>query len=67
MILKLNLSAIAVAGQVAWKRAKPVLVRDVVVLPDLGFLGIIALWWIVALFKHELIPTQAEAFVRNLD
>lgn len=67
MILQLNLSAIAVAGQVAWKRAKPVLVRDVVVLPALGFLGIIALWWIVALFKHELIPTPAEAFVRNLD
>ena len=67
MILQLNLSAIAVAGQVAWKRAKPVLLRDVVVLPALGFLGIIALWWIVALFKHELIPTPAEAFVRNLD
>ncbi|MBD2742794.1 nitrate ABC transporter permease [Coleofasciculus sp. FACHB-1120] len=67
MILQLNLSAIAVAGQVAWKRAKPVLLRDVVVLPALGFLGIIALWWIVALFKHELIPTPPEAFVRNLD
>ncbi len=67
MILQLNLSAIAVAGQVAWKRAKPVLIRDVVVLPALGFLGIIVLWWIVALFKQELIPTPPEAFVRNLD
>lgn len=67
MILQLNLSAIAVAGQVAWKRAKPVLIRDVVVLPALGFLGIIVLWWIVALFKHELIPTPPEAFVKNLD
>lgn len=67
MILQLNLPAIAVAGQVAWKRAKPVLIRDVVVLPALGFLGIIVLWWIVALFKHELIPTPPEAFVKNLD
>lgn len=67
MILQLNLSAIAVAGQVAWKRAKPVLIRDVVILPALGFLGIIALWWIVALFKHELMPTPPEAFVKNLD
>ncbi|MBD1896571.1 nitrate ABC transporter permease [Coleofasciculus sp. FACHB-129] len=67
MILQLNLSAIAVAGQVAWKRAKPVLIRDVVVLPALGFLGILVLWWIVALFKHELIPTPPEAFVKNLD
>jgi nitrate/nitrite transport system permease protein len=67
MILQLNLSAIAVAGQVAWKRAKPLLIRDVVVLPALGFLGIIVLWWIVALFKPELIPTPPEAFVKNLD
>jgi nitrate/nitrite transport system permease protein len=67
MILQLNLSAIAVAGQVAWKRAKPILIRDVVFLPTLGFLGIIVLWWIVALFKHELIPTPPEAFVKNLD
>ncbi|MBD2208290.1 nitrate ABC transporter permease [Calothrix sp. FACHB-156] len=68
MLLQLNLAAIfAVAGQVAWKKAKPVLVKDVVILPALGFLGIILLWWIVALFNHELMPTPPEALVANLD
>ncbi|MBD2005343.1 MULTISPECIES: nitrate ABC transporter permease [Cyanophyceae] len=67
MILQLNLSAIAVAGQVAWKRAKPVIVRDVVILPALGFLGLILLWWMVALWRSDLMPTPAEALVANLD
>ncbi|MFH7026870.1 MAG: nitrate ABC transporter permease [Heteroscytonema crispum UTEX LB 1556] len=68
MILQLNVAAIvAVAGQVAWKKAKPVLVRDVVLLPALGFLGIIVLWWIIALANHELMPTPPEALVANLD
>lgn len=68
MILQLNLAAVfAVAGQVAWKKAKPVIVRDVVILPALGFLGIILLWWVVALFKPELMPTPPEALVANLD
>lgn len=66
MILQLNLSAIAVAGQVAWKRAKPVIVRDVVILPALGFLGLILLWWMVALWRRDLMPTPAEALVANL-
>jgi nitrate/nitrite transport system permease protein len=67
MILQLNLSAIAVAGQVAWKRAKPVIVRDVVILPALGFLGLILLWWMVALWRSDLMPTPAQALVANLD
>ncbi|HEY9849875.1 MAG TPA: nitrate ABC transporter permease [Leptolyngbyaceae cyanobacterium] len=67
MIFQFNLSAIAVAGQAAWRRAKPVVFRDVVILPTLGFLGIIILWWIVALFNRELMPTPAEALVANLD
>jgi nitrate/nitrite transport system permease protein len=65
--MQLNISAIAVAGQVAWKRAKPVIVRDVVILPAIGFLGIIILWWIIALANHELMPTPPEALVANLD
>jgi nitrate/nitrite transport system permease protein len=72
----LNLSAIrcfatrfanAVAGQAAWRRAKPVVLRDVVILPALGFLGIIILWWMIALANHELMPTPPEALVANLD
>lgn len=67
MICQLNLAALAVAGQVAWKRAKPFVVRDVVLLPAAGFLGIILLWWAIALANHELMPTPPEALVANLD
>ncbi|MCC5644707.1 nitrate ABC transporter permease [Nostoc sp. CHAB 5824] len=68
MIFQLNLAAIAaIAGQAAWKKAKPVVVKDVFFLPVLGFLGIIVLWWIVALANHELMPTPPEALIANLD
>ncbi|MDZ8185623.1 MAG: nitrate ABC transporter permease [Nostoc sp. ChiSLP02] len=68
MIFQLNLAAIAaIAGQAAWKKTKPVITKDVVFLPVLGFLGIIVLWWIVALANHELMPTPPEALSANLD
>ena len=68
MIFLLNLAAItAIARQAAWKKAKPVIVRDVFFLPVLGFLGIIVLWWIIALANHELMPTPPEALIANLD
>ncbi|MBD2122487.1 nitrate ABC transporter permease [Trichocoleus sp. FACHB-262] len=66
-MLQLNLAAIAVAGQVAWQRAKPLLIRDTVLLPALGFLGIILLWWLAAIFNPDLMPTPPEALVANLD
>ncbi|MBD0261891.1 MAG: nitrate ABC transporter permease [Tolypothrix sp. Co-bin9] len=68
MIFQLNLAAIlAVAGQAVWKQTKPVIFKDVVLLPIVGFLGIILLWWIVALANHELMPTPPEALVANMD
>ncbi|MBD2517690.1 nitrate ABC transporter permease [Nostoc sp. FACHB-973] len=68
MIFQLNLAAIAaIAGQAAWKKAKPVIAKDVFFLPVLGFLGIILLWWIVALANDELMPTPPEALSANLD
>ncbi|MGF1934059.1 MAG: nitrate ABC transporter permease [Nostoc sp. ChiQUE02] len=68
MIFQLNLAAIAaIAGQAVWKKTKPVIFRDVFFLPVLGFLGIIVLWWIVALANHELMPTPPEALIANLD
>ncbi|NJQ98878.1 MAG: nitrate ABC transporter, permease protein, partial [Hydrococcus sp. CSU_1_8] len=41
----MNLSTLAVAGLVAWKTHQPVVVRDTVLLPAVGFVGLIALWW----------------------
>ena len=41
--------------------------RANVVLPFAGFAAVIALWWAIALFRHEMIPTPPEALVKNLD
>jgi nitrate/nitrite transport system permease protein len=67
MFIQLNLSAIALAGVATWKRVKPVVIRDAVLLPAAGFLGILGLWWIVASFKSDLIPTPYQALIANLD
>lgn len=66
-MFQLNVAALAVAGQAAWRRARPIVFQDVVLLPIAGFLGIILLWWVVALSNHELMPTPPEALVANLD
>ncbi|WP_036483367.1 nitrate ABC transporter permease [Myxosarcina sp. GI1] len=63
----MNLSILAVAGQIAWKRIKPVVIRDTVLLPAAGFLGLILVWWAIALVRHELMPTPPEALIENLD
>jgi nitrate/nitrite transport system permease protein len=67
MSIQLNLGAIAIAAQAAWKRTTPVVIRDNVLLPTVGFLGILGLWWIVASFKSDLIPTPYQALIANLD
>jgi len=43
------------------------LFRANVLLPIAGFAGVIALWWVIALFRNEMMPTPPEAFVKNLD
>ncbi|MEG4533143.1 nitrate ABC transporter permease [Microcoleus sp. D2_18a_D3] len=67
MFIQLNLSAIALAGVATWKKVKPVVIRDAVLLPAAGFLGILGLWWIVASFNSDLIPTPYQALIANLD
>ncbi len=63
MFLQLNLATLAVAGQMAWKKTKPILLRDTFVLPLLGFLGVILLWWFAATFLTDLMPTPLEALI----
>lgn len=64
----MNLAAVfAAIAQASWKRSKLFLVRDTVVLPALGFLGILLLWWGVALLRRDLMPTPWEALLSNLD
>lgn len=55
-------------------RAKAVFVRFLkgllkpnILLPIAGFTGVIALWWTIALFRHEMMPTPLEALTKNLD
>lgn len=68
MILQLNLAAIiAVASQTVWRKAKTIIFKDTFLFPALGCLGIILLWWVVALANHELMPTPPEALIANLD
>lgn len=61
-----SLNAIAVAGQVAWKRIRPIVIRDIILLPATGFIGVILLWWIASV-NSELMPNPAQALVANLD
>lgn len=68
MILQLNLAAIiAVASQTVWRKAKTIIFKDTFLFPALGCLGIILLWWVVALANHELMPTPPEALIANWD
>jgi nitrate/nitrite transport system permease protein len=61
------LAAILVAGRTAWNRAKPLIVRDVVLYPAIGFMGLIVLWWAIASVRQELMPNPLEALTNNLD
>lgn len=67
MSIQLNLSVIAVATQTAWKKSKPFLLKDTFFLPLCGFIGVLILWWIVALANLDLMPTPPEALIANLD
>ncbi|MGH7998102.1 MAG: nitrate ABC transporter permease [Brasilonema sp.] len=68
MIFQLNVAAIlAVTSRTVWKQTKPIIFRDAFLLPLLGFLGVIVIWWIIALANHELMPTPPEALMANLD
>jgi nitrate/nitrite transport system permease protein len=64
MILQMNLAAVFAA---TLQRIRPVIERDRFILPIVGFLGVIAVWWAIALFKRELIPTPPEALAANMD
>jgi nitrate/nitrite transport system permease protein len=43
------------------------LFRANILLPMAGFAGAIAVWWTIALFRKEMMPTPPEALIENLD
>jgi nitrate/nitrite transport system permease protein len=68
MLLQFNILAIAIVAQATWRKSiRPTLVQDVVLLPLLGVFAVISLWWFVATFVSELLPTPLEALLANLD
>lgn len=63
----MNLSTFAVASRAAWKRVKPAIAKDTFLFPLLGFAGLIAIWWAIALLRSELMPTPLQALIANWD
>lgn len=59
------LSILAIAKK-PWLVLKPVILKEVILLPALGFAGLISLWWLIATFRSELMPTPWEALSNNL-
>ena len=66
-MFQLNIAAIAIAAQATWKRIRPIAIRDTILLPLLGFLVVLLLWWCIATFNSKLLPTPVQAFQANLD
>lgn len=62
-MVQLNLAV----AQAVRKRVQPALIRDLVLLPLLGILGVLLVWWYIATFDSDILPTPAAAFTENLD
>lgn len=60
---------ISLAANVKILAMKPLrgLTKAEFLMPLLGFTGLIAVWWLVALLRPELMPTPPQALVENLD
>ena len=62
----MNLPIFAIAGKNPWRKFTPLVIRETVLFPVLGFLGLIGIWWVIAIFRSELMPTPLEALNNNL-
>ncbi len=54
---------ILIAGQ----KIKSLILKKTIILPTLGLLSLLILWWVLALVRSELIPTPLESLIANLD
>lgn len=57
---------LAIAGRNFGRKFTPLVIRETVLFPLLGFLGLIGIWWVIAIFRSELMPTPLEALNNNL-
>ncbi|HEY9645780.1 MAG TPA: nitrate ABC transporter permease [Chroococcidiopsis sp.] len=68
MLLVFNVQTIVLTAQLVWRRSMRLTwLRDGVVLPGIGVLVVLVLWWAIATFGSDLLPTPLEAFTANLD
>lgn len=68
MLLQLNTQLAVLTARAVWRRAlRPTLLQESVILPAIGFSGVLLLWWIVAASFANLLPTPPEALAANLD
>jgi nitrate/nitrite transport system permease protein len=65
MIVLFNLAT--VARSAVFKPRSNWLIRPSVLLPLAGFAGLLALWWLLATLRSEIMPTPWQALVANLD
>jgi len=62
----MNVPIFAIAGKKIWQKFSLLVIRETVLFPLLGFLGLIGIWWVIAIFRSELMPTPLEALNNNL-
>lgn len=55
------------AGRFTVNKLRMTAVRERFLLPLAGFAGVIALWWLLALMRSEIMPTPWEAISENMD
>jgi len=65
MPLLLNLAVDV--SHAAVRRFRATFLKEKVLLPLAGFAGLIALWWLLATVRSEIMPTPWQALVENLD
>jgi nitrate/nitrite transport system permease protein len=65
---QLNSQGRFVVAHRGWLKAiQSTLASDAVLLPIVGFAGVILLWWFAASWLSDLLPTPLEALIANLD
>lgn len=67
MPLLSSVTVSAVTNRPLGQRIRAAVLREAVLLPLAGFLGVLLLWWAIALVRSELMPTPPEAFTASLD
>ncbi len=63
----MGLMSLAANASIIRKKRSPGLFRAEVWLPIAGFAGVVFLWWIVSIFRQEMVPSPVEALTKNFD